>query len=236
MEPRAWSQRLAIISSRKDRHVTSVALMDRAATSRALSQELESFAGQQVSARRLDDVCSKLNTLLTLNEVLIERGITYQRSSAFLHPSTPVITIAWKSNEGKKFSCKCLKYYRQKLQLDLKKSPTGPRVVYACTSPSPSVLVWDTIGYTSLSVLVRIDGTLNSARYISDLSPIENLCFMIVKRLARHHMLVPSVDELGHHVEAALASVPVHAIQSLSESMPRHIRVVITAREGSSGY
>ncbi|GFW21584.1 uncharacterized protein TNCV_4280991 [Trichonephila clavipes] len=34
--------------------------------------------------------------------VLVERGITYPRSSAFLHPSTPVITIAWKSNEGKK--------------------------------------------------------------------------------------------------------------------------------------
>ncbi|GFY33737.1 hypothetical protein TNCV_4594491 [Trichonephila clavipes] len=44
----------------------------------------------------------ELNTLLTLNEVLVERGITYPRSSAFLHPSTPVITIAWKSNEGKK--------------------------------------------------------------------------------------------------------------------------------------
>ncbi|GFX64769.1 mariner Mos1 transposase [Trichonephila clavipes] len=45
---------------------------------------------------------SQLNTVLTLNEVLVERRITYPCSSAFLHPSTPVITIAWKSNEGKK--------------------------------------------------------------------------------------------------------------------------------------
>ncbi|GFX38683.1 hypothetical protein TNCV_4187721 [Trichonephila clavipes] len=50
----------------------------------------------------------ELNTVLTLNEVLVERGITHPSSSAFLHPSAPVITIAWKSNEGKKL-------FRQKL-------------------------------------------------------------------------------------------------------------------------
>ncbi|GFV39732.1 transposable element Tcb1 transposase [Trichonephila clavipes] len=35
------------------------------------------------------------------------------------------------------------------------------------TGPSPGVMSWDVIGYTSRSLLVRIDGTLNSARYIS---------------------------------------------------------------------
>ncbi|GFX28066.1 uncharacterized protein TNCV_2928401 [Trichonephila clavipes] len=33
--------------------------------------------------------------------------------------------------------------------------------------PSPGVVVWGAIRYTSRSSLVRIDGTLNSARYIS---------------------------------------------------------------------
>ncbi|GFW72335.1 hypothetical protein TNCV_703721 [Trichonephila clavipes] len=55
-------------------------------------------------------------------------------------------------------------------------------------------------------------------------------------RLARHHTPVTTVDELWHRVEAALASVPVHAIQSLFDSMPRRIIVVITARGGCSGY
>ncbi|GFV35088.1 HTH_Tnp_Tc3_2 domain-containing protein [Trichonephila clavipes] len=45
------SQRPPITSSREERHVTSMALMDRAASSRAPSQELGSFARQQVSAR-----------------------------------------------------------------------------------------------------------------------------------------------------------------------------------------
>ncbi|GFW39893.1 HTH_Tnp_Tc3_2 domain-containing protein [Trichonephila clavipes] len=43
------SQQLPITSSREDRHVTHIALMDRSAASRALSQELGSFARQQVS-------------------------------------------------------------------------------------------------------------------------------------------------------------------------------------------
>ncbi|GFX40211.1 transposable element Tc3 transposase [Trichonephila clavipes] len=49
-EYRAGSQRPPIASSREDRHVTRMALMDREATSRALSQELGSFARQQMSA------------------------------------------------------------------------------------------------------------------------------------------------------------------------------------------
>ncbi|GFY17800.1 HTH_Tnp_Tc3_2 domain-containing protein [Trichonephila clavipes] len=46
------SQLTPIISSRKDRHVTRMTLMDRAATSQAPSQELGLFA-KQVSARTI---------------------------------------------------------------------------------------------------------------------------------------------------------------------------------------
>ncbi|GFV07165.1 HTH_Tnp_Tc3_2 domain-containing protein [Trichonephila clavipes] len=52
---RAGSQRLPITSSREDRHVTHIALIDRAAISRALRQELGSFARQQVSARTVEE-------------------------------------------------------------------------------------------------------------------------------------------------------------------------------------
>ncbi|GFX20912.1 uncharacterized protein TNCV_79671 [Trichonephila clavipes] len=48
----------------------------------------------------------------------------------------------------------------------------GERPLPACichrhTGPSPSVMVWGAIGYTSRSLLFRIDVTLNSAHYIS---------------------------------------------------------------------
>ncbi|GFV65089.1 DUF4817 domain-containing protein [Trichonephila clavipes] len=48
-------------------------------------------------------------------------------------------------------------------------------------------------------------------------------------------MQVTTVDELWHRVEASWASVPVQAIQSLFDSMPRRITAVIVARGGSSG-
>ncbi|GFV55665.1 hypothetical protein TNCV_278861 [Trichonephila clavipes] len=50
-ECRVGSQWSPITSSREDRHVTRMTLMDRAATSRDLSQQLGSFERQQVSAR-----------------------------------------------------------------------------------------------------------------------------------------------------------------------------------------
>ncbi|GFV56292.1 HTH_Tnp_Tc3_2 domain-containing protein [Trichonephila clavipes] len=50
-ERRAGSQRPSITNSREDKHVTHMALLHRAATSRALSQELGSFARQQMAVR-----------------------------------------------------------------------------------------------------------------------------------------------------------------------------------------
>ncbi|GFU70297.1 hypothetical protein TNCV_2106491 [Trichonephila clavipes] len=69
-----------------------------------------------------------------------------------------------------------------------------------------------------------------------DLSPIGNVWSMVVERLARHHMLVTTVDELCVRVEATWISVPVYAIQPLCDSIPRRIRDAITARVGCSGY
>ncbi|GFW43516.1 HTH_Tnp_Tc3_2 domain-containing protein [Trichonephila clavipes] len=51
MERHAESQWPPVTNSRKDRHVARRALMGHTATSRAMSQELGSFARQQVSAR-----------------------------------------------------------------------------------------------------------------------------------------------------------------------------------------
>ncbi|GFU71923.1 RNA-directed DNA polymerase from mobile element jockey [Trichonephila clavipes] len=51
-ERRAGSQRPPITSSREDRDVTRIALMDHAVTLRALGQELGLFARLQVPARR----------------------------------------------------------------------------------------------------------------------------------------------------------------------------------------
>ncbi|GFW68198.1 transposable element Tcb1 transposase [Trichonephila clavipes] len=68
------------------------------------------------------------------------------------------------------------------------------------------------------------------------LSPIKNIWSMVAESLARHLTPVTTVDELWYHVEAAWSSEPVHAIQSLFDSMRRCISAVITARGGCIWY
>ncbi|GFV42977.1 transposable element Tcb1 transposase [Trichonephila clavipes] len=53
----------------------------------------------------------------------------------------------------------------------------GERMLNSCvmhhhTGPAPSIMVWGGIGYHSRTPLVRIAGTLNSQRYISELEPV----------------------------------------------------------------
>ncbi|GFS52728.1 transposable element Tcb1 transposase [Trichonephila clavipes] len=106
-ERRARSQKPPIPSSREDRHVTRIALMDRVDKSLALSQELG-------------------------NQVLFT-------ASRWSHPSL--------SHRGERTLEACIRHRH--------------------TGPSSGVMVWGVIGYTSRLPLVHIDGTSNSARYIS---------------------------------------------------------------------
>ncbi|GFW90869.1 transposable element Tcb1 transposase [Trichonephila clavipes] len=127
-------------------------------------------------------------------------------------------------------------------------------VMHRHTSPAPGIMVWGSIGYHSRTLLVRIAGTLNSQRYISevlrqspvallpcpacspDLSPIENMWSMVAQRLTEITPPAATPDQLWQRVEAAWSSVPQEHIQSLFESMPRRVAVVISNNGGYSGY
>ncbi|GFT21733.1 transposable element Tcb1 transposase [Trichonephila clavipes] len=134
------------------------------------------------------------------------------------------------------------------------------------TGPSPGVIVWGGIRYHSRTPLVSIAGTLNSQRYISqvleppvcdvprlestsleiellpwpdltpDLSPIDNMRFMVAQRLTQITPLAVTPDQLWQRVEAAWSAVPQEHIQSLFESMPRRVAAVISNNGGYSGY
>ncbi|GFW60976.1 transposable element Tcb1 transposase [Trichonephila clavipes] len=65
----------------------------------------------------------------------------------------------------------------------------GERRLAACirhhhTDPSPAVMVWSAIVYKSRSSLVHIDGTLNSARYISGM--LRPLALPFIRALQNH--------------------------------------------------
>ncbi|GFY25670.1 hypothetical protein TNCV_2487901 [Trichonephila clavipes] len=69
-----------------------------------------------------------------------------------------------------------------------------------------------------------------------DISPIVKVWSMVTEPLVSHHTLVTTIDELGHRVEVALVYVPVHAVQSLFDSLLRCMSSVITASGGCSVY
>ncbi|GFT49928.1 transposable element Tcb1 transposase [Trichonephila clavipes] len=67
-----------------------------------------------------------------------------------------------------------------------------------------------------------------------NLSPIENVCYMVGERLA--HTIDTTADELWDQYEAAWESVHIQAIQSIFHSIIRRISNVIVARGGCSEY
>ncbi|GFV93542.1 transposable element Tcb1 transposase [Trichonephila clavipes] len=160
-------------------------------------------------------------------------------------------------------------------------------VMHHQTGPSPGIMVWGGIGYLSRTPLVRIAGTLNSQRYISEvlepvvlpylqglataifqqdnarphvarivqrffvnhqiqfvnhparspgLSPIENMWSMVAQRLTQITPPAATPDQLWQRVEAAWSAVPQEYIQSLFESILRHLVAVISNNGGYSGY
>ncbi|GFX08341.1 transposable element Tcb1 transposase [Trichonephila clavipes] len=69
-----------------------------------------------------------------------------------------------------------------------------------------------------------------------DISPIENMWSMVAEQLTQITPPVATPDQLCQCVEAAWYAVPQEHIQSLFESMPRRVAVVISNNGGYSGY
>ncbi|GFY16439.1 transposable element Tcb1 transposase [Trichonephila clavipes] len=116
------------------------------------------------------------------------------------------------------------------------------------TGPAPGIMVCGGIQYHSRPPLVRISGTLNSQRYISeiellpwparslDLSPIENMQSIVAQRLTKITPPAATPDQLWQRLEAAWSAVPQEHILSLFESMPRRVAAGISNNGGYSGY
>ncbi|GFT46120.1 transposable element Tcb1 transposase [Trichonephila clavipes] len=89
----------------------------------------------------------------------------------------------------------CLKHHNGRIRVWRHR---GERLLNCCvmhhhTSPSPNIMVWRDIGFLCHSRLVRIAGTLNSPRYISEMlescsSHIFRVCYHpYSKRIMRDH-------------------------------------------------
>ncbi|GFU84886.1 transposable element Tcb1 transposase [Trichonephila clavipes] len=70
----------------------------------------------------------------------------------------------------------------------------------------------------------------------SDLSPIENMWSMVAQRLTQITPQAATRDQLWQRMESASCAAPQKHIQSLYESMPKHVAAVISNSGGYSGY
>ncbi|GFV60220.1 transposable element Tcb1 transposase [Trichonephila clavipes] len=126
-------------------------------------------------------------------------------------------------------------------------------VMHRHTGLAPGIMVWGGIGYHSRTPLVRIAGTLNSQRYMSEvlesvvLPYLQGLAAALFQQDNAHvvhgcSMIDPDYtpaaipDQLWQCVEAAWSAVPEEHVQSLFESMPRRVTAVISNNGGYSGY
>ncbi|PRD31017.1 UNVERIFIED_CONTAM: Transposable element Tcb1 transposase [Trichonephila clavipes] len=142
----------------KNRHFTLIALMHHEATSRIPSQDLGLFARQQVSARTRP----WLRLPLTLHHRQEHLKWCDQRRT-WAHEWQDVIF-----SDESRF---CLQHQDGRISV---RRHRGECILAACirhrhTGLFPDVMLWDAIGYTSWSSLVRINCSLNIARYFSAL-------------------------------------------------------------------
>lgn len=170
-ERHAGSQRPPMTNAREDRHIVRSALQNRTTTSRTISQETGMFAARPVSAR-------------TVRRRLQQRGLSSRRPLLRLpltmqHRERRRLWCAerqswiqeWHNVVFSDESRFCVQYSDGRIRVwRLRGDRTSPACIrYRHRGPAPGVMVWAAIGYTTRTSLVRIDGTLNADRYISDI-------------------------------------------------------------------
>ncbi|GFW61305.1 transposable element Tcb1 transposase [Trichonephila clavipes] len=131
-------------SSREDRQIVRMVVTDRSVTSRTVAQPIESTQNHR---RLLRQWCDERRIWVAeWNEVVF----------------TDESRICLQHHDGR------IRVWRYR----------GERMLNSCvmhrhTGPSPGIMIWGGIGYHSRTPLVRIAGTLNSQRYISEvLEPV----------------------------------------------------------------
>ncbi|GFT04798.1 transposable element Tcb1 transposase [Trichonephila clavipes] len=233
-------------TSREDAQIVCMAVTDRSVTSRTIAQHIESVTHHSVSARTIRRHLQQSG--LSARPPLLDLPLTqnHRRLRRQWCDERRMWVVEWNEVIFTDESRICLQHHNGRIR-DWRH--LGEGMLNSChTGPAPGIMVWGGIAYHSRTPLVLIAGTLNSQRFMSeielppwpacspDISPIENMWSMVAQRLTQITPPAAALDELWHRVEAAWSAVPQEHIQSLFESMPRRVAVVISNNGGYSGY
>ncbi|GFU51259.1 transposable element Tcb1 transposase [Trichonephila clavipes] len=162
-------------TSREDRQIEHMAVTDRSVTSRTIAQHTESVTHHSVSGhtirRRLQQ-----NGLSTRRPLL---GLPLTQNHSRLHRQwcneRRMWVAEWNEVVFTDESCICLQHHDGRIRVWRHRGERmlNSYVIHRHAGPAPGIMVGVGIGYHSHTPLVRIAGTLNSQRYISEvLEPV----------------------------------------------------------------
>lgn len=162
-------------TSRDDRNIVRMAVKDRSVTSRTIAQHIQSVTHHPVSARTIRRRLQQSG--LSARRPLLRLPLTqnHRRLRRQWCDERRMWTAEWNEIVFTDESRFCLQHHDGRIRVWRHR---GERMLNSCvmhrhTGPAPGIMVWGGIGYHSRTPLVRIAGTLNSQRYISEvLEPV----------------------------------------------------------------
>ncbi|GFU15778.1 transposable element Tcb1 transposase [Trichonephila clavipes] len=162
-------------TSREDRQIVRISVTDRSVTSRTIAQHFESITHHSVSARTIRPRLQRSG--LSARRPLL--GLPLMQNHRRLHRQWCNERRMWAAEWNEIVltgeSRICLQHHDVRIEVwrHRGKRMLNSFAIPLHTGPAPDIMVWGGIGYHSRTPLVRIDGTLNSQRYISEvLEPV----------------------------------------------------------------
>ncbi|GFU56059.1 transposable element Tcb1 transposase [Trichonephila clavipes] len=154
-------------TSRGDRQIVRMAVMDCSVTSRTVARHIESVTQRSVSARTIRRRLQQSG--LSARRPLLGLPLTQNHRRLYRQWSEEIRIWALEWNEVvfTDDSLICLQHHYGWIQVW---RYGEERLLNNClhTDPTPVIMVWGGIGYHSRTPLVRITGTLNNQLYISE--------------------------------------------------------------------
>ncbi|GFV11778.1 transposable element Tcb1 transposase [Trichonephila clavipes] len=162
-------------TSREDRQIVRMAMMDRSVTSRTIAQHIESVTHYSVSARTIRRRLQQSGLSARRPFLGLPLTQSYRRLRRQRYDERRMWVVEWNEVVFTDESRICLQHHGGRIRVWRHggERMLNSRVMHHHTGPAPSIMVWGGIGYHSRTPLIRIAGTLNSQRYISEvLEPV----------------------------------------------------------------
>ncbi|GFT07131.1 transposable element Tcb1 transposase [Trichonephila clavipes] len=157
-------------TSREDRQIVRMTATDRSVTSRTVAQHIESVTHHSVSARSIR--CRLQHSGFSARRPLLGLPLTqnHRRLCRQWSDERRIRVADWNEVVFTDESRICLQHHDGQIRVWRHR---GERMLNSCvmhrhTGPASGIMVRGGIGYHSRIPLLRISGTLNSQRYISE--------------------------------------------------------------------